>query len=114
MPRSDRCTLARPGGCGQHTGLPCSTDPAHKRGPRCMAEVPATERGRGGRLVAVACKRWHMGTVAGRRGNGSSPWDLDKRRPVPRLATVKFSSGIAKTAIGQLASGQWAAGERSH
>ena len=45
---------------------------------------------------------------------------LDKRRPVPRPATAKFAGGIEEAAIGQLASGpkwasgQWAAGERSH
>ena len=60
-----------------------------------------------------------MGTVAGRRGTEvprGTAAHLDKRRP----ATAKFASGIAETAIGQLASGpewasgQWAAGERSH
>ena len=117
MPRSDQRTLARPVGRGQHTGLPCSADPTLERGPRCMAEVPTTERGRGGRLVAVACKRRHTGTVAGRRGTdvprGTSA-HLDKRRPVPRPAIAKVASGISETAIRQLASGQWAAGERSH
>ena len=58
-----------------------------------------------------------MGTVAGRRGTEvprGTAAHLDKRRPVPRPDTAKFASGIAETAIGQLASGQWAAGERSH
>ena len=123
MPRSDRRTLARPVGRGRHTGLLCNTDPALARDPRCMAKVPATERGRGDRFVAAACKRQHMGTVAGHRGTGvprGTAAHLDKRRPVPRPATAKVASGIAETARGQLAtgpewaSGQWAAGERSH
>ena len=123
MPRSDRRTLARPVGRGRHTGLLCNAGPALAMDPRCMAEVPATERGRGGRLVAAACKRQHMGTVAGHRGTGvprGTTAHLDKRRPVPRPATAKVASGIAATAKGQLAtepewaSGQWAAGERSH
>ena len=70
-----------------------------------------------GRLVAVACKRRHMGMVAGCRGTEvprGTAAHLDKRRPVPRPATANFASGIAEIAIGQLASGQWAAGERSH
>ena len=114
MPRSDRRTLARPVGRGRHTGLLCNANPALARGPRCMApaltrgprcmaEVPATERGRGGRLVAAACKLRHMGTVACRRGTdvprGTAAY-LDKRRPVPRPATVKVASGIAVTAKG--------------
>ena len=65
-----------------------------------------------------------MGTLVGRRGTEvpcGTVAHLDKRRPVPRPATAKFASGIAnfasgtaETAIGQLASGQWAAGGRSH
>ena len=64
-----------------------------------------------------------MGMLVGRSGTEvprGTAVHLDKRRPVPRPATAKFASGIAETAIGQLvsgpewASGQWAAGERSH
>ena len=89
-------------------------DPALARGPRCMAEVPTTERGHGGRLVAAACKRRHMGTVAGRRGTDvprGTAAHLDRRRPVPRPATAKVASGIAVTARGQLATGtEWPVG----
>ena len=94
-----------------------------KRVPHCTAEVPATAGGRGGRLVDDACKRRHMGTVVGHRGTGvprGTAVHLDKRRPVPCPATAKVASGITVTARGQLAtepewaSGQWAAGERSH
>ena len=123
MPCSDRRTLARLGGRGRHTGPFCNAGPALVRDPRCMAEVPATAGGRGGRLVADACKRRHMGTVVGHRGTGvphGTAAHLDKRRPVPCPATEKVASGIVVTARGQLAtepewaSGQWAAGERSH
>ena len=58
-----------------------------------------------------------MGTLVSRKGTEvprGTAVHLDKRRPVPCPATAKFASGIAETAIGQLASGQWAAGERSH
>ena len=123
MPCPDRRTLPRPVGRGWHTGLLCNAGPALARDPHCMAEVPATTGGRGGRLVANACKRQHMGTVAGHRGtgvpHGTAP-HLNKRRPVPCPATKKVASGIAVTERGQLAtgpkwaSGQWAASERSH
>ena len=58
-----------------------------------------------------------MGTLVGRRGSEvprGTAAHLDKRRPVPRPASAKFASGITETTIGQLASGQWVAGERSH
>ena len=56
MPRSDRNTLARLGGRGRHTGPFCKAGPALARDPHCMAEVPVTAGGHGGRLVADACK----------------------------------------------------------
>ena len=123
MPRSDRRTLARLGGCSRHTGPFCKAGPALARDPRGMAEVPVTAGGRGGCIVADVCKRRHMGTVVGHRGTGAprgTEAHLDKRRPVPCPATAKVASGIAVTARGQLvtepewASGQWAAGEWSH
>ena len=40
------------------------------RNPRDMAGVPATTGSHGGRLVADAFKRQHMGTVVGHRGTG--------------------------------------------
>ena len=80
-----------------------------------MAEVPATEGGRGGRLVAAVCKRRHMGTVADHRGTGvprGTTAHLDKRRPVPFPATAKVASGIAVTARRQLATGiEWVRGQ---
>ena len=114
---------ARPVGLGRYIGLLCNAGPALTRDPRCMAEVPATEGCRGGRLAAAACTRRHMGMVAGHRGTGvprGTTAHLDKRRPVPCPATAKVASGIEVTARGQLAtgpkwaSGQWVAGERSH
>ena len=82
MPRSDRRALARPVGRGQHTGMLCNVGPALARDPRCMAEVTTTAGGRGARLVADACKRRHMGTVAGHRGTDvtrGTAAHLDKR-----------------------------------
>ena len=95
----------------------------HSRRIRVVWQGPATTDGRGGHLVANACKRRHMGTVVGHRGKGvprGTAVHLDKRRPVPCPATAKVASGIAVTAKGQQAtepewvSSQWAAGERSH
>ena len=123
MPRSDRPTLARPVGRGRHTGPFCNAGPTLARDPLCMAEVPATAGGRGGRLVADECKLRHMGTVVGHRGTGvprGTAAHLDKRRPVPCPATAKVASGTTVTVRGQLAtgpewaSGQWAEDERSH
>ena len=57
-----------------------------------------------------------MGTVAGRRGTEvprGTTAHLDKRRPVPRPATAKVASGIAETAIGQLATSATQRGPRS-
>ena len=70
MRRSDRRTLARIGGCGRRTGPVRKAGPLTARDPLGMVGVPATAGGHGGRFVADACKRQHMGTVVGHRGMG--------------------------------------------